>query len=517
MAMPTVGGIALKAEDNRSWMSHLGNAVITEHLQIGRLEFTKQPPPNLRKSNFFHFMLQLFDRNGNPIEVENTSFIKFIDDSEEPGDRKTNNGIRYKLRLLYSNGHRTEQDLFVRLVDSVTRQVVEYEGSNHIRNPEMQRVLLTHEVICSRCCEKKSCGNRNETPSDPVVCDRYQLKFFLKCNQNCLKNAGNPRDMRRFQVSVSTSMLPLQDGGISVVSENMFVHNNSKHGRKIRRNENGLVVEGIYPGGAVSPIIKAISPTEGWTSGGQTVILIGEHFFEGLQALFGTATVWCELITPHAMKVTTPPRNTEGHVDVTLLFKSRPISKGAPGKFVYTALGNANIDYGFARLGKLVPRHPGDPERLPKDVVLRRAADLAEAIYAVPAGPHRGIDYSRYPHLNGGSSASSNSVHEAAHGYNEAVEDYNRAQHNSSSSPSRGYSDHANHATSPGPVSTLANSSVASAASYSTAQHISSMMGTPGSPGLFQSSSRMTSLMSSPFSAMNPFCAAQSYAPLTAK
>ena len=29
---------------------------------------------------------------------------------------------------------------------------------------------------------------------------RFQLKFFLKCNQNCLKNAGNPRDMRRFQV-----------------------------------------------------------------------------------------------------------------------------------------------------------------------------------------------------------------------------------------------------------------------------------------------------------------------------
>ena len=27
-------------------------------------------------------------------------------------------------------------------------QVVEYEGSNHIKNPEMQRVLLTHEVIC---------------------------------------------------------------------------------------------------------------------------------------------------------------------------------------------------------------------------------------------------------------------------------------------------------------------------------------------------------------------------------
>lgn len=26
--------------------------------------------------------------------------------------------------------------------------------------------------LYSRCCEKKSCGNRNETPSDPVVIDR---------------------------------------------------------------------------------------------------------------------------------------------------------------------------------------------------------------------------------------------------------------------------------------------------------------------------------------------------------
>lgn len=44
---------------------------------------------------------------------------------------------------------------------------------------------------------------------------RFFLKFFLKCNQNCLKTAGNPRDMRRFQVSLirlsinlSPSVLP---------------------------------------------------------------------------------------------------------------------------------------------------------------------------------------------------------------------------------------------------------------------------------------------------------------------
>lgn len=48
--------------------------------------------------------------------------------------------------------------------------------------------------------------------------------------------------MRRFQVSVSTSVFPADGGAPNVVSENMFVHNNSKHGRKIRRNENGLVI-----------------------------------------------------------------------------------------------------------------------------------------------------------------------------------------------------------------------------------------------------------------------------------
>jgi len=329
--------------------------------------------------------------------------------------------------------------------------------------------------------------------------------------------------MRRFQVSCQTLVHPIQEGVISVSSENMFVHNNSKHGRKVRRGENGLVVEGIYPG-AVSPIIKAIAPSEGWTSGGQSVVIIGENFFDGLQAMIGTATVWCELITPHALKVTTPPRNTEGHVDVSLLYKSRPVSKGLAGKFHYSSLGSANIDYGFARLGKLVPRHPGDPDRLPKEVVLKRAADLAEAIYAVPTTQHRGItDYSRYGAAVSNVSSVANNVHEAVsaaggHGYNEAVEDYNRAQHNSSSSPSRGYTnDHHINVTSPGP--NAANSAAAAAvASYSTAHsHITSMMGAgPGSPGLFQSSPRMTSLMSSPFSAMSPFCAAQSYVPLTA-
>ena len=94
---------------------------------------------------------------------------------------------------------------------------------------------------------------------------RYQLKFFLKCNQNCLKNAGNPRDMRRFQVSCQTLVHPIQEGGISVSSENMFVHNNSKHGRKVRRGENGLVVEGANNLGAPGGKMLKLETGQGYS------------------------------------------------------------------------------------------------------------------------------------------------------------------------------------------------------------------------------------------------------------
>lgn len=48
------------------------------------------------------------------------------------------------------------------------------------------------------------------------------------------------------------------------------------------------------------------------------------------------------------------------------------------------ALTEPTIDYGFQRLQKLIPRHPGDPEKLPKEIILKRAADLAEALYSMP-------------------------------------------------------------------------------------------------------------------------------------
>uniref|UniRef100_A0A8K9XPV4 Transcription factor COE4 n=1 Tax=Oncorhynchus mykiss TaxID=8022 RepID=A0A8K9XPV4_ONCMY len=343
----------------RTWMQGAGvldaNTAAQSGVGLARAHFEKQPPSNLRKSNFFHFVLALYDRQGQPVEIERTSFLGFVEKEKESTGEKTNNGIHYRLQLLYSNGIRTEQDFYVRLIDSMTKQAIVYEGQD--KNPEMCRVLLTHEIMC-----------------------RFFLKFFLKCNQNCLKNAGNPRDMRRFQVVVSTTVSV--DGHVLAVSDNMFVHNNSKHGRRARRLDPS---EGpSYLEHAAAPCIKAISPSEGWTTGGATVIIIGDNFFDGLQVIFGTMLVWSELITPHAIRVQTPPRHIPGVVEVTLSYKSKQFCKGTPGRFIYTALNEPTIDYGFQRLQKVIPRHPGDPERLPKEVILKRAADLVEALYGMP-------------------------------------------------------------------------------------------------------------------------------------
>ncbi|XP_071531940.1 transcription factor collier isoform X3 [Panulirus ornatus] len=457
---------------------------------IGRAHFEKQPPSNLRKSNFFHFVIALYDRAGQPIEIERTAFLGFIEKDQEPEGQKTNNGIHYRLQLLFANGIRQQQDIYLRLIDSVTKQAIVYEGQD--KNPEMCRVLLTHEVMCSRCCDKKSCGNRNETPSDPVIIDRFFLKFFLKCNQNCLKNAGNPRDMRRFQVVISQQVDVA--GPLLAVSDNMFVHNNSKHGRRAKRLD---PTEGLYPPLPATPCIKAISPSEGWTTGGATVIIIGDNFFDGLQIVFGTMLVWSELLTSHAIRVQTPPRHIPGVVEVTLSYKSKQFCKGAPGRFVYVSLTEPTIDYGFQRLQKLIPRHPGDPEKLPKEIILKRAADLAEALYSMPRNNQLALPAPRSPAMNQTSAMTgfntytgqlAVSVQDTANSQ-WGEDDYTRGQGPgvSISSPRGSFGSNAStpHSSSTGSSSSTYGASI-NAAGYSSPSNLANMS---ASPSIFNSTS----------------------------
>ena len=78
------------------------------------------------------------------------------------------------------------------------------------------------------------------------------------------------------------------------------------------------------------------------------------------------------------------------------MFVSHPLNHVRHTALYFTALSEPTIDYGFQRLGKLVPRHPGDPEKLPKEIVLKRAADLAEALYRSPPVPQNMPGFNTY-------------------------------------------------------------------------------------------------------------------------
>lgn len=52
---------------------------VSSGVALSRAHFEKQPPSNLRKSNFFHFVLALYDRHGQPVEVERTAFVDFVE------------------------------------------------------------------------------------------------------------------------------------------------------------------------------------------------------------------------------------------------------------------------------------------------------------------------------------------------------------------------------------------------------------------------------------------------------
>lgn len=53
---------------------------------------------------------------------------------------------------------------------------------------------------------------------------------------------------------------------------------------------------GMYPPIPVAtPCIKAVLPSEGWTTGNTQVIIVGDNFFDGLHVVFGTMLAWSEV------------------------------------------------------------------------------------------------------------------------------------------------------------------------------------------------------------------------------
>uniref|UniRef100_A0A914RZT9 Transcription factor COE DNA-binding domain-containing protein n=1 Tax=Parascaris equorum TaxID=6256 RepID=A0A914RZT9_PAREQ len=184
--------------------------------QLARAHFEKHPPNNLRKSNFFHFVIALYDRAGQPVEIERTQFADFVEKE---------------------------------------REAIAYEGQD--KNPEMCRVLLTHEVMCRRefmsaevesakqsaCCLPTTSGalmtfpptvlviritdERIDRQTGAITKRQHEVKCTLKLQKCPFCN------YRAIQVVLGTTAHV--DGPLLAISDNMFVHNNSKHGRRAKR------------------------------------------------------------------------------------------------------------------------------------------------------------------------------------------------------------------------------------------------------------------------------------------
>jgi hypothetical protein len=67
--------------DYQTFLLHviLFSSYIYSTIGVASAHFEKQPPNNLRKSNFFHFTVALYDRSGKPIEIERTAFVGFVE------------------------------------------------------------------------------------------------------------------------------------------------------------------------------------------------------------------------------------------------------------------------------------------------------------------------------------------------------------------------------------------------------------------------------------------------------
>ena len=179
--------------------------------------------------------------------------------------------------------------------------------------------------------------------------------------------------MRRFQVVVSTSVDINLENQILAVSENMFVHNNSKHGRRVKRaNPNALpnlpnnlpnslqnnLPSSIQQNSNIHPILTCtdgslstpnrrlfkeeyksptseqngypklqdVFPRGGSLFGGEWVSILGECLTPDTFVIFGGVTLRPHFINSTCMSVQTPPKISPGPVEVTLqLGKNRKI------------------------------------------------------------------------------------------------------------------------------------------------------------------------------------------------
>jgi len=325
-----------------------------------------QPPCNQRKSNFFNFTFQLLDKNETPINIEKCTFFNFCDNIE-------NNGVSYQSQLRLPDGTRHNQLLYVTMIDASSGQLIQCDDTLGSGSVGKQRVLLTHKAACRRCQHGKVCGSDLDNPTNPVISpDKTRITVFLRCTLTCTSGPGKTTSPRRFKIAISISSDEIKK---KCLSREIFMHSNSKHTKSKTCQQS----ESVISNPKNFPKIIAVSPSEGWTMGGQTVIIIGDNFRKGLHVLFGDIPVTCQLISQHAARVQSPSSPTPSQVSVTLALDNHQFCVESPGQFNFVSPQTPGFELGFSRLGRLVPRFPNDPPRLSREELLSRAADLLES------------------------------------------------------------------------------------------------------------------------------------------
>lgn len=130
----------------------------------------------------------------------------------------------------------------------------------------------------------------------PVVCSNLGVLFpgcqhTSKCPKKTKKKPQPGLNQQWFVLEKKPQTLPQTSALICCVYPDISL-------RRTRMNFFSWFQALLFLLPGTPPCIKAISPSEGWTTGGATVIIIGDNFFDGLQVIFGTMLVWSEVSFP---------------------------------------------------------------------------------------------------------------------------------------------------------------------------------------------------------------------------
>lgn len=167
---------------------------------LARAHFEKQPPSNLRKSNFFHFVLALYDRQGQPVEIERTTYVDFVEKEkvrnrerrEEPRHKpNTPHGHQQHIRGWSENKSRIFSQMKQKR-DTVREKLTRNQTHPYcsLLNPALADKSQCYSDVCTELVPS-SCwgrvGREGESQGEAGIENKLtpELKFTCLSNKRC--------------------------------------------------------------------------------------------------------------------------------------------------------------------------------------------------------------------------------------------------------------------------------------------------------------------------------------------